>query len=69
MANVLINSDALAIAAIGLVIGVFWLKRLSAILPSALAALIIGTLLSMMVFTQAPVIGEVPTGLPETDHS
>ncbi len=63
--NVLINSDALIIATVGLAIGIFWPKRLSAVLPSALAALIVGTLLSMMLLTQAPVIGEVPTGLPQ----
>jgi len=63
--NVLINSDALIIATVGLAIGIFWPKRLSAVLPSALAALIVGTLLSMLLFTQAPVIGEVPTGLPQ----
>ncbi len=59
-----INTDALIIAAISLAIMVFWPGRLANILPAPLAALVIGTLLSLSVLTGAPVIGEVPTGLP-----
>ena len=56
--------DALAITVISLSIMVFWPKALNKILPAALAALIIGTLAGMLVFTGAPVLGEIPSGLP-----
>ena len=60
-----LNVDALIIASISLAIMVFWPRRLGTILPAPLAALIIGTLLGLFLFTGAPIIGEVPTGLPE----
>ena len=60
------------IAGATLFIGVFWPQRFSRYLPSTLAALLTGTLLSV-VGTQfalpwlegAPVIGDVPSGLPD----
>ena len=52
---------ALTLGAICLAIGIFWPKKLSAILPAPLAALIVGTLLALFVFTGAPIIGEVPS--------
>jgi len=59
------NMDALVIAAASLAVMVFWPARLANVLPSALAALLIGTLMAVTVFTGAPIIGDVPTGLPE----
>ena len=56
--------DALAVTVISLSIMVFWPKALNKILPAALAALIIGTLAGMLFFTGAPVLGEIPSGLP-----
>ena len=43
----------------------FWPQRLRTYLPAPLAALIVGTICGVTVFTQAPVIGEVPTGIPQ----
>ena len=60
-----LNVDALIIASISLAIMVFWPRRLGTVLPAPLAALVIGTLLGLFLFKGAPIIGEVPTGLPE----
>ncbi len=59
-----INMNAVAIAALTLVVGVTWPARFSKFLPSTLAALIAGTLLGVLWLTESAVIGEVPTGLP-----
>lgn len=59
------NTDALLIAAASLAVMIFWPARLRTYLPSALAALIAGTLLGVLLLPLAPVIGEVPTGLPD----
>ena len=60
-----INLDALLIAAVALGVGIFWPRRLHNILPSPLAALLLGTVVAELWFFTAPVIGEVPTGFPE----
>ena len=60
----MLNLEALAIAAVSLATMVFWPKRAAAVLPPPLAALIIGTLMSVLFLSGAPVIGDVPTGLP-----
>jgi len=60
----LLNSDALVIASTSLGVMVFWPARLNAILPSALAALLVGTGLALTLFSGAPIIGDVPTGFP-----
>ncbi len=60
-----INLNAFAIAAVTLAVGVFWPARLAKYLPPTLAALVSGTLLSVLWLTQTPVIGDVPTGLPQ----
>ena len=54
-----------------LAVGVFWPSRLRQYLPPTLAALLAGTLLSLLrfdgtlVFGVVPVIGDVPSGLPD----
>ena len=60
-----INFGAFAIAAVTLAVGVFWPSRLRQYLPPTLAALLAGTLLSILWLTDTPVIGDVPTGLPD----
>ena len=66
-----INFGAFAIAAVTLAVGVFWPSRLRQYLPPTLAALPAGTLLSLLrfdgtlVFGVVPVIGDVPSGLPD----
>ena len=60
-----INVNALAIAAVTLAVGVLWPSRLRQYLPPTLAALLAGTLLSVLWLTDTPIIGNVPTGLPD----
>lgn len=50
---------------LALAIVVFWPRQLARFLPAPLAALVVGTGLGVTVFSGAPIIGEVPTGLPE----
>ena len=52
-------------AAVTLGVGLAWPRRLHEMLPSAVAALVAGTLLSVLWLSDIPVIGEVPTGLPD----
>ncbi len=59
-----INTDALMIALLALAVMIFWPNRFGRYLPAPLAALIAGTLAGLLVFHTAPVIGDVPTGLP-----
>lgn len=60
-----VNLSALAIAAVTLAVGVAWPRRLRRFMPGALAALLAGTLLGVLWLRGAPVIGPVPTGLPQ----
>ena len=60
-----INYSAFVIAFITLAVGVLWPRRLSKVVPGTLVALIAGTLLSVLWFTEVPVIGIIPAGLPE----
>ena len=59
------NLHAVAIALVSLAVMIFWPKRLQTALPPPLAALLIGTLLSVIFLTSAPLIGHIPTGLPD----
>ena len=59
-----VNLGAFAIAAVTLAVGVVWPNRLGKFLPPTLAALIAGTALGVLWLSNTPVIGEVPTGLP-----
>ena len=60
-----INYSAFAIAFVTLAVGVLWPKALSRIVPGTLVALVAGTLLSVLWLTDVPVIGIIPSGLPE----
>ena len=60
-----VNFGAVAIATVTLIVGVAWPRRLRKVLPPTLAALVAGTLLGVLWLTNTPVIGEVPTGLPD----
>lgn len=57
------NYAALALGLLTLAIVFKWPKRLARIVPAPLAALIAGTLLSLLL-PAAPALGEIPTGLP-----
>jgi len=59
-----VNAEALVIACVSLAVMIFWPTMMRRYLPPPLAALIIGTLLSLFVLSDAPVIGDVPRGLP-----
>ena len=62
-----VNLSALVIAFVTLVVGVLWPKQLRRFFPPTLAALAAGTLLGVLWLTNTPVIGEVPTGLPQIE--
>ncbi len=57
------NIAALFIGVLSLVTIFFWPKSLGKYIPGALAALIIGTLASLVI-KGAPILGDIPTGLP-----
>jgi SulP family sulfate permease len=59
-----LNPQALTIAGLSLGITIFWPARLRRLLPPQLAALVAGTLVAIYLLPAAPVIGNVPTGLP-----
>ena len=59
------NFDALTLGVITLVVCAGWPAHLKKVLPPTVAALIVGTLIGALWLTDAPVIGEVPSGLPD----
>ena len=59
------DAGALLIAMVTLFVVGIWPPQLKRFLPPTLAALIAGTLLGVLWVSGAPVIGEVPTGLPD----
>ena len=63
-----LNPDALFVAVGSLALCVFWPRQLHNILPAPLVALLIGTLAAAWWFPGAPVIGAVPTGVPEWQY-
>ncbi|HSM19338.1 MAG TPA: SulP family inorganic anion transporter, partial [Hyphomicrobiales bacterium] len=58
------NLDAVIVGVVTLAVASFWPGLLRRVLPSPLAALIIGTLAAMFLFPAAPRLGDIPTGLP-----
>lgn len=56
--------DALVLGALSFAIVVFWPARLRRYVPSPLAALVICTLAGVWRFGGAPILGDIPTGLP-----
>ena len=60
-----LNWEALVLGAVSLGVGIFWPGRLRKFLPGPLAALVAGTLVGLFWLKGAPIIGEVPTGLPD----
>ena len=59
-----INFGALGIAAVTLVVAVFWPVRFRKYFPPTLAALAVGTTVGVLLLTNTPVIGDIPMGLP-----
>ncbi len=60
-----IDPSALVLGLATLAVCIFWPNRLKKVLPPSVAALIIGSLLGVLWLKDAPIIGEVPTGLPD----
>ncbi len=60
-----VDPSALTLGLITLAVCIFWPGRLQRFLPPSVAALIIGTLVGVLWLSEAPTIGEVPTGLPD----
>ena len=60
-----VDVSALTLGLITLAVCIFWPGRLQKFLPPSVAALIIGTLAGVLWLSDAPNIGEVPTGLPD----
>ncbi|MGH8245161.1 MAG: SulP family inorganic anion transporter, partial [Gammaproteobacteria bacterium] len=59
------DGDALALGLLSLGIVYLTPSRISRVVPASLFALVIGTMAGMFFFAHAPVIGEIPTGLPD----
>ena len=59
-----IDIGAFAIGAVTLSVGFLWPRRFSRFAPGPLVALAAGTMLGVLWFTEAPVIGAIPIGLP-----
>ncbi len=57
--------DALALGLLSLAVVFLLPKRITRFLPAPLVALTLGTVAGMTLFTGAPVIGDIPTGLPQ----
>ena len=59
------NPQALAVASVTLLVGILWPRLLNRYLPATLAAMVVGSALGIFWLNDLPVIGAVPTGLPE----
>ena len=59
-----VNWSAVAVGCVTLAFSVFWPRRLARFLPGTLAGLVPGTLLGALWLNDAPVVGEIPAGLP-----
>ena len=65
-----VNFQAFGIAALTLLVGIFWPQQFRKYLPPTLAALIVGTVVGVVWLTNTPIIGDigpVPRGLPDFD--
>lgn len=60
-----INRDAVFLTILCLAIMMATPKRIAAVLPPPLIAVIAGTLIGAYLLPAAPIIGEIPTGLPD----
>ena len=59
-----INIDALAVAGTTVVIGLLWPRKLARYVPGPFVALVAGTAIGLTLFQAAPVVGDIPRGLP-----
>ena len=59
-----VDTDAAAVGAVTLAMCVFWPARAERFVSAYLVALIVGTVVAVVWFTDAPALGNFPTGLP-----
>ena len=64
-ASTTVQYDALAVAGITVVVGVFWPSRLARYAPGQFVALLVGSAAGILWFSGAPTIGDIPQVLPE----
>ena len=64
-----LNPEALALALTCLTLGALWRGRLARLVPSSFAVLLIGTALGVLWLDSAPMINDIPLGLPDVDLS
>ena len=60
-----VNYEALAVASITIAIGFLWPGKLAKYVPGQFIALVVGTSAGILWFDDAPVIGNIPQGLPD----
>lgn len=61
----MVDAGAVGFSLAMLLLIIFWPSRLAKIVPAPLGVLVIGTIVSALAFRSLPVIGQVPSGLPE----
>ncbi len=59
-----VDADAAAVGAVALAVCVFWPARVERFVSAYLVALIVGTVVAVVWFTDAPTLSDFPTGLP-----
>ena len=59
-----INADAAAVGAVTLAVCVFWPARAERFVSAYMVALVVGTVVAVVWFADAPVLGDLPSGLP-----
>ena len=59
------NFHALALCCICVLVAVFWRGKAQKLSPPQFAALVVGTIIGIFLLRDAPVIGEIPGGLPD----
>ena len=62
-----VEIEAFIVGAVTLLVAVFWPARIRQFVSPPLAALIVGAVIGVLLLSGAPVIGEVPSGLPSLD--
>lgn len=59
-----VNFDALALTAVCIGLSLLWRGRLLRLSPAPFVVLVVGVLAGMLLFRDAPTVGEIPSGLP-----
>ena len=59
-----VDADAAAVGAVTLAVCVFWPARADRFVSAYLAALVVGTVVAVVWFADAPALGDFPSGLP-----